>query len=75
MASVPKRKIVLHISDNEDDQYLVRRTIKSVDPSLMLRRVKQTEEAIEFLSQAKLFNDIPCLIIIDIEVTTDAERA
>ena len=71
----PKQKYVLHINDNENAQYLVKRAIKSVQTSLMIRHVENAIDAVDFIDQAKLFNDLPCLIVMDIELTIDGQRA
>ena len=70
-----KQKIVLHINDNPHDQYLVKRTIKSLHPSMVVRQVETEEKALEYLSQAILFNDLPCLIIMDLELTINGKEA
>jgi CheY-like chemotaxis protein len=61
-------KIILHIDDDQDDRYLVEQAIKNIDPSIILREAQDGKKAIDFLNQAKLFGDLPCLIILDINM-------
>jgi CheY-like chemotaxis protein len=61
-------KIILHIDDDQDDRYLVGQAIKNIDPSIILREAQDGKKAINFLNQAKLFGDLPCLIILDINM-------
>ena len=61
-------KVVLHIDDDPDDRLLVNLAIQSIDPSMILREAKDGRKAIEFLNQAKLFGDLPCLIILDLNM-------
>src|SRR4051812_29994639 len=61
-------KIILHIDDDPDDRYFVKRAITSIDPSIMLREAQNGKKAIEFLNQARLFGDLPNLIILDINM-------
>ncbi|MFL5746669.1 MAG: response regulator [Niastella sp.] len=61
-------KIILHIDDDLDDRYLVRKALNNIDPSIVLREAQDGKKAIDFLQQAKLFGDLPCLIILDINM-------
>ena len=61
-------KVVLHIDDDPDDRLLVSLAIQSIDPSMILQEAKDGRKAIEFLNQAKLFGDLPCLIILDLNM-------
>jgi|SRR5438067_12300045 len=61
-------KVVLHIDDDPDDRLLVSLAIQSIDPSLILREAKDGKKAIDFLNQAKLFGDLPGLIILDLNM-------
>ena len=61
-------KIILHIDDDPDDRYLVGEAIKQIDPSLILREAQDGQKAIDFLNQAKLFGDLPCMIILDMNM-------
>jgi len=61
-------KIILHIDDDQDDRYLVRKAINNIDPSIVLREAQDGKKAIDFLNQAKLFGDLPCMIILDLNM-------
>ncbi|AEV99632.1 hypothetical protein A4D02_27780 [Niastella koreensis] len=61
-------KIILHIDDDQDDRYLVRKVIDNIDPSIVLREAQDGKKAIDFLNQARLFGDLPCLIILDLNM-------
>lgn len=61
-------KIVFHIDDDQDDRYLVKQAINNIDPSIIIREAQDGKKAIDFLHQAKLFGDLPCLIILDINM-------
>jgi two-component system response regulator len=61
-------KLILHIDDDQDDRDLVRQAMASIDPSIILREAKDGKKAIDFLHQAKLFGDLPRLIILDINM-------
>ena len=61
-------KIILHIDDDPDDRYLVKHAIAKIDPSIILREAQNGKKAIDFLNQARLFGDLPDLIILDINM-------
>jgi CheY-like chemotaxis protein len=61
-------RIVLHIDDDQDDRDLVNKAINSIDPAMIIREATNGRKALEFLNQAQLFGDLPCLIILDINM-------
>src|SRR5688572_911027 len=61
-------RIVLHIDDDQDDRHLVNKAINSIDPAIIIREATDGRKALEFLHQARLFGDLPCLIILDINM-------
>lgn len=61
-------KIVLHVDDDQDDRFLVKQAITSIDPSIIVREAQDGKKAIDFLNQAKLFGDLPSLIILDVNM-------
>jgi len=61
-------KIVLHIDDDLDDREMVNEAIKSIDPSFIVCEAENGVAGIEFLNKAKLSGDLPCLIILDINM-------
>lgn len=68
MISLNYPKIILHIDDDQDDRFLVKQAITSIDKSIILREAHDGRKAIEFLNQAKLFGDLPSMIILDINM-------
>jgi len=62
------RKIVLHIDDDPEDREMVHEAIKSIDPSFIIVEAENGEAGLEFLKKAKSFGDLPCLIILDINM-------
>jgi CheY-like chemotaxis protein len=61
-------RIVLHIDDDEDDRELVREGIFQKDKNIILRQVDNGKAGLSFLQQAKEFGDLPCLIILDLNM-------
>jgi CheY-like chemotaxis protein len=68
MAHYNHPKIILHVDDDADDRFLVDDALKSIDPNIILHQVHNGKKALEFLNQAKLLNDLPCLIILDMNM-------
>ena len=63
-----KPKIVLHVDDDPDDREFVQAAIKSVDPSFIVQEAKSGQVGIEYLHKAKSLGNLPCLIILDINM-------
>jgi CheY-like chemotaxis protein len=61
-------KKVLCVDDDIDDQLIVSETIQEIDNSLEVATALNGHEALEFLEQAKSNGDLPCLIIMDINM-------
>ena len=61
-------KIVLHIDDDPEDREMVHEAIKSIDPSFTIIEAANGETGIELLNKAKLSGNLPCLIILDINM-------
>lgn len=62
------QRIVLYIDDDEDDLMMVQETINEIDPNMIVRQANNGETGVQFLKQSKEFNDLPCLIILDINM-------
>lgn len=60
--------IILYIDDDQDDHYLFRYALNKVNPSVILQEARDGKKAVDFLIQAKLFGDLPGLIIIDMNM-------
>ncbi len=59
---------MLCVDDDEDDRDLVCIAIKEIDPSFDVAHAENGLEAIEFLSKAKEAQNLPCLVILDINM-------
>jgi len=59
---------VLFVDDDSDDREMVSNVIYEIDPSIKVVQAENGIEAIEYLSKAKILNDLPCLVILDINM-------
>ena len=64
----PNSKKVLCVDDDADDQLIVTDTIQEIDATLEVVTALNGIEALEYLNQAKASDDLPCLIIMDINM-------
>jgi CheY-like chemotaxis protein len=64
----PNSKKVLCVDDDVDDQLIVSETIQEIDDSIEVATALNGQEALEFLEQAKSSGELPCLIIMDINM-------
>jgi len=60
-------KLILHIDDDDDDLELMKDAIQSID-GLLLKQCSSGKEGLRFLEQAKTFGDLPCLIVLDMNM-------
>src|SRR5436190_2754052 len=60
--------MVLHIDDDEDDRQLVRETVQQIDSRIIVHQTNDGHEGLQFLRQAKQMNQLPCLVILDINL-------
>lgn len=65
--SVGNRKIV-HIDDDEDDLQLFRRALQSLGSDFELIEATDGADGIKLLQQLKAQNDLPSLIVLDINM-------
>jgi CheY-like chemotaxis protein len=63
-----KRQIVLCVDDDPDDQMMVLDTILELDASVRVASALNGVEAMSFLEGAKQRNELPCLVIMDINM-------
>ncbi|MDQ3682761.1 MAG: response regulator, partial [Bacteroidota bacterium] len=61
-------RVVLCVDDDADDREMVSNTIFEIDPSFKVVHAENGIEAIEYLSKAKVADDLPCLVILDINM-------
>jgi CheY-like chemotaxis protein len=63
-----KRQIVLCVDDDPDDQMMVLDAILEIDSSIRVASALNGLEALSFLEGAKQRDEIPCLVIMDINM-------
>lgn len=63
-----EQKIVLCVDDDADDQLMVLETIRQVDSNYRVASALNGNEALRFLQSAKENNELPCLVIMDINM-------
>ena len=61
-------RTVLCVDDDVDDRDLVCDTIFEIDPHIKVVQAENGIEAIEYLSKAQIKGDLPCLVILDINM-------
>lgn len=64
----PNSKKVLCVDDDVDDQLIVSETIQDIDSTIEVVTALNGVEALEFLEKAKSNGELPCLIIMDINM-------
>lgn len=63
-----KRQIILCVDDDPDDQMMVLDTILELDPTIRVASALNGVEALSFLYGAKQRQELPCLVIMDINM-------
>ena len=66
--TIPAKKFVLCVDDDLDDRLIISEAIKDADPSLAIIEAKNGIEAHRFLMDAKTTGELPCLVILDINM-------
>ncbi len=61
-------RTVLCVDDDADDRDLVCDTIFKIDPNIKVVHAENGIKAIEYLSKAQIKGDLPCLVILDINM-------
>lgn len=64
----PGKKKILCVDDDVDDLLFLAETIHTVEPNLQVVELKNGLEAINYLNKAKADQELPCLIILDINM-------
>jgi CheY-like chemotaxis protein len=64
----PGQRIVLHIDDDEDDRMLLEEALQKLDPRIKVQQVDNGSTALSLLKQSKEVGNLPCLIILDINM-------
>ena len=61
-------KTILCVDDDVDDRYLLSNAINTINPSIEVVEAGNGLEAIRYLNEAKERNDLPCLVVLDINM-------
>lgn len=67
MPEACKRKI-LCVDDDPDDRHFLSAALQKADPNMQVIEVRNGVEALEYLDEAKSGSDLPCLIVLDINM-------
>lgn len=59
---------ILYAEDDPDDLFMIRQAFEQFDGATTLLHASNGFEALEILNQTKLNKDLPCLIILDINM-------
>jgi len=62
------KKTILYIDDDPDDRELLNITIGDLSPQLKLVEAENGLKGLEYLNHAKDSNELPCLVVIDINM-------
>ncbi len=62
------KKHILYIDDDDDDRQLVKEAILEIDHSLQLMEAPGGNEGLEFLKKAAQDKNLPCLVILDMNM-------
>jgi len=65
---LPKRKQILYIDDDDDDRQLVKEAIFEMNKTLQLLEAASGNEGLEFLKNAAEDKNLPCLVILDMNM-------
>jgi CheY-like chemotaxis protein len=61
-------KIILCVDDDPDDRYLLCHAISRIDRAIVFKEAQHGPGAIEILTHAKSFGDLPSLIMLDMNM-------
>ena len=67
-AIMASRKTILCVDDDSDDRLFLSEAIKQIDPSMMVVEAENGVEALDYLSRAIQKKQLPCLIVLDINM-------
>lgn len=63
-----KNRHILWADDDMDDLMLMRHVLQDLGDSYNIKEVHNGQEALDYLQHAKEENDLPCLIILDMNM-------
>ena len=61
-------RYILCVDDDPDDHALVCDSIKEIDPGMEIIQAQNGDEALKHLKNAKAETNLPCLVILDINM-------
>ena len=59
---------ILCVDDDSDDLYLLQEAILSVEPRMNIVQLNNGADAIRYLGDAKSKHDLPCVVVMDINM-------
>jgi len=60
-------KLILHIDDDDDDLQILREAIET-NEAFLLKQYSNGKDGLLFLEEAKVLGNVPCLIILDMNM-------
>ena len=63
-----KKNTILCVDDDADDLQLLHETLKDLHEDFVAVEARNGRQALDFLQQSKKTGDLPCLIILDINM-------
>lgn len=63
-----KQRLILHVDDDIDDLHMLREAIQSIAPNFKIVQAVDGEEGLKKLQKMKLSSDLPCLIVLDLNM-------
>jgi CheY-like chemotaxis protein len=63
-----KSTTVLYIDDDQDDLMLLKEAFQAIDPAYIVLQAPNGEEGIQKLHELQAENQLPCLIVLDINM-------
>jgi CheY-like chemotaxis protein len=68
LSAMADPKTILCVDDDEDDRFFLSNAIHHINPALKVVEVENGVEALSYLHEAKQKDDLPCLIVLDINM-------
>jgi CheY-like chemotaxis protein len=65
---MPQSKTILYIDDDADDREILSVQLRRIDNTLTIAEAVNGAEGLQYLSQAKSAEKLPCLIVLDLNM-------
>ena len=59
---------ILYVDDDEDDRLLFAEAVQQLNNNIILAEAINGEKALQYLNKAKQAKDLPCLIVLDVNM-------